>query len=209
MRNRQVIINAIVILVCVWTCVWAIRSYAGSKKITVQKVNRAIAEAKFSDWSDQSSAPDPAEAKRREGELKKVAKLVNRLDFQEREKNREDRTAEDFFKKLSPSEKGQFVDLTVMESMKQFMESLDAMKPEQRKSFVERGLREIKEGRTGGDMARVDELDPNLLEKISQQGMRAYFGNSSAETKLDLAPLMDAMNEEMQGLRGNEFGPRP
>jgi len=31
---------------------------------------------------------------------------------------------------------------------------------------------------------------------------------ASADTKLDLAPLMEAMNEVMQGLRGNEFGPR-
>jgi hypothetical protein len=38
--------------------------------------------------------------------------------------------------------------------------------------------------------------------------MRAYFDKASADTKLDLAPLMEAMNEVMQGLRGNEFGPR-
>jgi len=38
--------------------------------------------------------------------------------------------------------------------------------------------------------------------------MRAYFEKSNSDTKLDLAPLMDAMNETMQGLRGNEFGPR-
>ncbi len=209
MRNQQVIIKTGLVLVCVWACVWAVRSYAGSKKITAESVNRAIAEAKFSDWSEQTSPPNPAEAKRREEELGKVAELVNRLDFQEREKNRENQAGEDFFKKLSPREKGRFIDLTVMESMKNFMESLDKMKPEQRKSFVEQGLREIKEGRTGADMARADELDPNLLEKISQQGMRAYFESANADTKLDLAPLMEAMNETMQGLRGNEFGPRP
>jgi len=38
--------------------------------------------------------------------------------------------------------------------------------------------------------------------------MRAYFDKASADTKLDLAPLMKAINEEMQGLRGNEFGQR-
>ncbi|NJM38237.1 MAG: hypothetical protein HC845_10480 [Akkermansiaceae bacterium] len=209
MRNQQVIIKTALVLLCVWACVWAVRSYAGSKKITAESVNRAIEEAKFSDWSEETSAPSPAEAKRREKELEKVAALVNRLDFQEREKNRANRAGEDFFKKLSPAEKGRFIDLTVMESMKNFMESLDTMKPEQRKNFVEQGLREIKEGRTGADMARADELDPNLLEKISQQGMRAYFDSASADTKLDLAPLMEAMNETMQGLRGNEFGPRP
>jgi hypothetical protein len=88
------------------------------------------------------------------------------------------------------------------------MESLDAMKPEQRKKFVEQGMKEIQSGRTEEEMARADELGADLLDKISQQGMRAYFDKSSADTKLDLAPLMEAMNETMQGLRGNEFGPR-
>jgi hypothetical protein len=36
--------------------------------------------------------------------------------------------------------------------------------------------------------------------------MRAYFEKSSMETKLDLAPLMQAINETMQGIRGNQFG---
>jgi hypothetical protein len=92
--------------------------------------------------------------------------------------------------------------------MNRFMEALDAMPPEQRRSFVEKGLKEVKEGSTEQEMARADELGSDLLEKISQEGMRAYFEKSSADTKLDLAPLMEAVNETMQGLRGNQFGPR-
>ncbi len=91
--------------------------------------------------------------------------------------------------------------------MSRFMESLDGMKPQQRRQFVELGLKEIQQGRTSEEMARADELGADLLDKISQEGMRAYFEKSSADTKLDLAPLMEAMNETMQGLRGNEFRP--
>jgi ketol-acid reductoisomerase len=82
------------------------------------------------------------------------------------------------------------------------------MPEEQRKSFVEKGLKEIQEGRTAEEMVRAREMDESLLTKISEEGMRAYFDQASADTKLDLAPLMEAMNEVMQGLRGNEFGPR-
>lgn len=200
--------KAALVLVIVWGCVWGVRAYAGSRKITAARVNREVAAANLADWSNQSSAPDPAEARRREKELRNIAGLVNRLDFQEREKNRENRSGEAFFRKLAPREKSLFIDLTIMESMGRFMESLDAMKPEQRKQFVAQGLKEIQEGRTGTDMARADELAPDLLDKISREGIRAYFEKSSADTKLDLAPLMEAMNETMQGLRGNEFGPR-
>lgn len=209
MARRQVILRAALVLAIVWGCVWTVRAYAGSRKITAERVNREVAAANFADWSTTNTPPDASEATRRETELRKIAGLVNGLDFQEREKNRDNRAGELFFRKLSPDEKSLFIDLTIMESMGRFMEALDAMKPEQRKKFVEQGLKEINEGRTADEMARADEIGSDLLDKISQEGMKAYFEKSSADTKLDLAPLMEAMNETMQGLRGNEFGPRP
>jgi len=208
MRHRTAIFRAILILALVWASVWGIRSYAGSKKVTAEFIDRQVVEAKFQDWSNTSEIPDAAEAKRREHELREIAANVNLLDFQEREKNRDNRSGENFFRILSPKEKSLFVDLTIVESMSRFMEALDAMKPEQRKSFVERGLEEIQQGRTKEEMERTEQLGADLLERIGQEGMSAYFKKSSADTKLDLAPLMEAMNETMQGLRGTEFGPR-
>ena len=200
--------KAAIFLVAVWGCVWAVRSVAGSRKITAERVNREVIAAGFDDWSSGQQGEDAAKVEKRGQEIRKIAGLINRLDFQEREKNRGSRAAEGFFRKLSGGEKAMFIELTVVESMGRFMESLDAMKPEQRKKFVEQGLKEIRQGSAGSEMARVDGLGADLLEKISQEGMRAYFEKSSADTKLDLAPLMEAMNEAMQGLRGNEFGPR-
>ncbi len=208
MSRRKVIFKAVLVLVIVWASVWAIRSYAGSRKITAERVNREIAAANFADWSENDSSPGGPEAKRREEKLRDIAGMVNRLDFQEREKNRRNRAGEDFFRMLSPGEKNLFIDLTVMESMNRFMEALDSMPPEQRRKFVEQGLKEIENGRTAEEMARAKELGSDLLDKISREGTRAYFEKSSADTKLDLAPLMEAINETMQGLRGNEFGPR-
>jgi hypothetical protein len=207
MARKEVITKAAIILLLVWSSVWMVRAYAGSRKITAERVNREVAAANFADWSADNSSRDAAESARREEEIRKIADLVNRLDFQEREKNRDNRTGEAFFRKLTPDEKSLFIDLTIMESMGRFMEALDAMKPAQRKKFVEQGLKEISEGRTAEEMARAEALGSDLLDKISAEGMKAYFEKSSADTKLDLAPLMEAMNEEMQGLRGSEFGP--
>lgn len=208
MSRRNVIFRAITVIAIVWAAVWGVRTYAGSKKITAERLESRIESASFADWSGHESPPNAAAAERREKELREIAGMVNRLDFQEREKNRRSRAGEEFFRKLNPSEKSLFIDLTIMESMNRFMESLDAMPPEQRRRFVEQGLKEIEAGQTEQDMARAEELGADLLEKISQEGMRAYFQKSSSQTKLDLAPLMEAINETMQGLRGNEFGPR-
>jgi hypothetical protein len=208
MSRRSVVFKALAVLSVVWLAVWGVRGFAGSRKITAERIDQRIERAAFTDWSDKDVADESAEGKRRLKEIQEIADMVNRLDFQEREKNRRNRSGEEFFRKLSTSEKNLFIDLTVMESMNRFMEALDAMPPEQRRRFVEQGLREVQEGRTEEEMARAKELGPDLLEKISQEGMRAYFEKSGTQTKLDLAPLMEAINETMQGLRGNEFGPR-
>lgn len=207
MQRRKVMIRAAAILVIVWAAVWAVRAYAGSRKLTAERVNREIAAANFEDWSAREAAGEGPEGSRRMEKIEEIAGMVNRLDFAEREKNRQNRGGEEFFRKLSREEKNRFIDLTVTESMNRFMESLDAMPPAQRRKFVEQGLKEIEDGRTADEMTRAKDMGADLLEKISQEGMRAYFEKSSADTKLDLAPLMEAVNETMQGLRGNEFGP--
>jgi hypothetical protein len=208
MEKHKVIIRAALLLVAVWVVVMAVRGFAGSKKITAERVDAAVIAAAFDDWSAHQTPPDAAEAARREGALRDIAGMMNRLDFNERQRSRDHRVAEEFFFKLDARERALFIDLTVAETMNRFMEALDVMPPEQRQRFVEQGLREIREGRTGEELARVEELGEDLLERISGEGMKAYFDKASTETKLDLAPLMEAMNDVMQGLRGNEFGPR-
>ncbi len=204
--NKAVILKALVVLALVWAVVFAVRSFANSKKVTAESIDREVRALAFEDWSEDPGSG--AEAREREKEVRRIAEMVNRLDFAEREKNRQNPAAEQFFRKLSPGEKELFIDLTIVESMSRFMEALDQMPKEERKRFVEQGLKEIQEGRTQAEMERAKEMDEDLLTKISEEGMRAYFDKASADTKLDLAPLMEAMNEVMQGLRGNEFGSR-
>jgi hypothetical protein len=200
------IFKAVAVLAVVWVVVFAVRSMAASKKVTAERLDQEVRAMGFDDWSENSGSA--AEAEKREKEIRKIAEMVNRLDFKERERNRENRSNEEFFRKLNQREKNLFVDITIVESMGKFMEALDQMPPTQRRQFVEQGLREIQEGRTEAEIERVQEMDEQLLAKISEEGMRAYFNEASADTKLDLAPLMEAMNEVMQGLRGNEFGPK-
>lgn len=208
MTRQGTIFRALGTLAIVWLVIWGIRAYADSRKITAEKINLRIERARFADWSENATNQNAKESARREKEIREIANLVNRLDFQEREKNRRQRGGEEFFRKLSTREKSLFIDLTIMESMNRFMESLDAMPAEQRKKFVEQGMKEISDGKTSSDITRAGEMSGELLEKITREGMRAYFEKSSMETKLDLAPLMQAINETMQGMRGNQLGPR-
>lgn len=205
MARKRVLIQTLLALAVVWAAVAGIRSLAGSKRVTAEKIEARIAAANFDDWSE--GVPEGAVMSDREDEIRAVAEQFNRLDFAERDKAREQRVGESFFRKMAPEEKELFIELTIAESMRSFMAALDAMQPEERRKMVERGLREIEDGRTEADMRRAEELDEDLLNRITEEGMKAYFEEASSDTKLDLAPLMEAMDGVMKGLRGNEFGP--
>lgn len=205
-EKQSVILKGLVVLALIWAVVFAVRSFASSKKITAEGLDRELKGLAFEDWSEEPGTG--ALAKKREEEIRRVADLMNRLDFAEREKNQRNRSSEAFYRKLSTREKNLLVDLTIVESMGKFMDALDQMPEAQRKSFVEKGLRDIQEGRTAQEMENAREMDESLLKKISEEGMRAYFDKASADTKLDLAPLMEAINGVMQGMKGQEFGPK-
>lgn len=205
MANKRVLIQSLIALLLVWGVVAGVRSLAGAKRVTAEKIRVEIAAANFEDWSDGVPAGSDA-AKRRE-RIDKVAEMFNQLDFAERDRAREDRIGEDFFLRLAPSERERFVELTVEKSMQSLIRALDAMNVDERRRIVERGLREIEDGRTEEEMMRAQEMSEDLLDRITEEGLKAYFDQAGADTKLDLAPLMEAMDGLVKGLRGNEFGP--
>lgn len=207
MRKRRLILQALVATLAVWAVVAVVRGVAGERRITAEKLEAAISESDFEDWSGRNSLPPGGPTERRDRQLREIADMVNRLDFAEREKTRERRSGERFFGRLADPEKELFIDLTIEESMTTFMQAIDALPAGERRKFVEDGLREIEDGRTEEEMQRARELSEDLLARVSNEGMKAYFEEASAETKLDLAPLMEAMDEVMKGMRGREFGP--
>ena len=201
------VIQAVVLLLLVWGAVSGIRMLVGTQRVTAEKLAAEIETSAFEDWSELEVVPLNAEQKGRVKSIFKIAGMVNGLDFAEREKARENRTGESFFRKLAQPEKEMFINLTIEKSMETFMKALDALDPEQRRKFVEDGLREIEEGRTEEEMKRTREMSEELLRRITDEGMKSYFENASADTKIDLAPLMEAMDDVMKGMRGRESGP--
>ncbi len=206
-RNQRLVIQAAVLLLLVWGAVSGVRMLVGTQRVTADKMAKAIEAANFEDWSELEVLPANAQSKGRHKMIIEIADMVNGLDFAEREKARDKRIGENFFRKLAQPEKEMFIDLTLEKSMETFIKALDALDPEQRRKFVEDGLREIEDGLTEAEMKRTREMSEDLLRRITDEGMKSYFENASADTKIDLAPLMEAMDEVMKGMRGSEFGP--
>ena len=203
MANKRIILQALVTLVVVWGVVAGVRAIAGSKRVTADKIEREIAAMGLEDWSD--GAPDGQNPAAREARIREIAGMFNRLDFAERQRAHQKQVGEQLFDRMSPGEKDLFVDLTIEKSMETFMDALDAMTPRERKKVVEDGLRQIEEGRTAEDIARFREQNEEALSKITNEGLKAYFEKANADTKLDLAPLMEEMDGLLKGFTRTDF----
>ncbi|MBK1834952.1 hypothetical protein [Roseibacillus ishigakijimensis] len=144
-----------------------------------------------------------ASPQERQKSLQQIAEVVNGLDLDAQEKARA--TLEAFFTQLNGAEREQFVALTA-ESFTRFFEALDSLTPQARREFIERGFRELQKDDAGGRLERLLARDPEIMQRITEEGMRAYFQDASPETKMSLAPFLKATSEVMEGTRAQPFG---
>ena len=114
MRQRDVIIKAALVLALVWACVWGVRSYAGSRKITAERVNRAVAEANFADWSarkvraGRAGSQTPRKGTSRNRRTRQPASISRNA-----KKTAKTAPARTSSANSAPDEKTLFIDLTV------------------------------------------------------------------------------------------------
>jgi hypothetical protein len=195
--RNQILVRGLVSLAILWGVVSLIAKVAGSMKPTAEKVEA------FQEKNPLSEIEDPEE---RKAHIAKVADMLNQMEADEVAKlnvRDEDDPRRDFFTGMNGEEQLFFLERRVGRAFEQMMQSFNEMDREERKKIVERSLRRIRENQGDGNR-NLETEDPEIVEKIAEAGFKAYYSEASAETKIDLAPLM----EEMQGVMGHMGGPR-
>ncbi|HEV7868022.1 MAG TPA: hypothetical protein VGO90_10095 [Chthoniobacteraceae bacterium] len=177
--------KAALILSAVWLVAGGAIFWARSVKVTPASVTRFL---------DTQSVADKS-ASERSKLIEKLARQMNALDYQQRREVRMSRKLDRFFRSLSPDEQGRFLDLTLPTGFKQMMESLNKMEPAKRKEVVTRALRDMEK-----DENSAEELDANA-RKMIDQGFKSFYSDASAETKMDVAPLIEQLQKNLQRLR--------
>lgn len=192
-RNR-LLLKGIAALLVVWGVAYGLMRWAGAAKPTPEKVVAFVEEHPLSEISD------PEERKR---VIAGLADLLNGLepsDMRELEERAGDDPRRNILGEMSPEEQLFFLERRVGRAFQQMMQSFNEMEREERKRIVERSLKRMKEER--GGPARLEEADPEIAERITQAGLKAYYEEANAETKLDLAPLLEEMQRSMSMMRG-------
>jgi hypothetical protein len=201
-RKRALLFAGAAVLLA-WALALAGYSLAKGSKMTAEKV-RAYAE------SVDLSKLSPAERARA---IDRFAAKLNALPYEERQQARFDRLGMKWFSQMTEAERGEFVDKTLPTGFKQMIASFEQMPDAKRREAIDRALRDVRQARqqagaadfppgpNGRPTAPPPELTPEMQEQIKQIGLRTYFAEASAQTKAELAPLLEELQRMMEGGR--------
>lgn len=194
-RHRPILL-AVIALVVIWAVAIAGYGIARHAKVTPEKVRAYVDSVDFSQLS----------AAEREAAIQKLAAMLNALSLEERRRLRLDRTS--WFNEMTEAEKSQFLEATLPTGFKQMLAAFEDMTPDKRKRVVDQAVKQLQDARNhpadgqsppAGNNGPV--LSPELQEQVTRIGLQSYYSQSSAQTKAELAPLLEEMQATMESGR--------
>ena len=174
---------------------------ARNAKMTAEKVKS------YAESVDISKLSGEARAKA----IRELADKINALPLEERRKARMERTAWDWFNRMTEPEKGEFIEATMPTGFKQMLTAFEQLPEEKRRRSIDDALRRLREGRGRlgvgqGEPGRGGTNGPPVLSaelqgKIATIGLKAFYSQSSAQTKAELAPVLEELQRVMESGR--------
>ncbi len=138
---------------------------------------------------------DTLSGRDRERTIRRVEDQLNDVSFEERQRLQRNGVTRQFYRALTPAEQAAFLDATLPADFRQMMEAFNQMEPAKRKAFVEHAVNEMKQHEGEGPPPGMDE---QMNQRVIDQGMKSFYSDASADTKLDLAPLIEQMQRNLQ-----------
>ncbi len=195
--RKRAIGVALLAIVGIWVLALAGYFIAKNAKVTAEKVQAYVAAVDLS----KLSAAERAEA------LRKLADMLNRLSLEERREMRMGRMIGDWFALMTEEEKATFIEATMPTGFKQMIAAFEELPEDRRKRTVDQAMKRLREqqqqqgpfGESNGTNAPP--LSPELEAKVRTIGLKSFYGESSAQTKAELAPLLEEMQRSMESGR--------
>ncbi len=202
-QRQRAVVWAAVVLVGVWALAAAGFIVARNAKVTAEKVRAYVESVDLA----KLSAAERARA------LQELADKLNRLSREERQRLRLDRTAFAWFEQMTEEEKGQFIEATMPTGFKQMISAFEEMPEERRRRAVDNALRSLREASTRmqGGAAVVGVTNPppiseELEARVRTIGLKTFYSQSSAQTKAELAPVLEELQRVMEMGGGRYHG---
>jgi len=143
--------------------------------------------------------------------IRELADKLNALSLEERRKARLDREAWSWFNRMTEEEKAGFIEATMPNGFKQMLTAFEQLPEEKRRKTIDDALRRLREGRDqmaggagGGNQGGTNSppvLSDELEAKVRTIGLKTFYSQSSAQTKAELAPVLEELQRVMESGR--------
>jgi len=165
---------------------------ARNAKMTAEKVVAFVASVNLS----KLSAAERAKA------IQDLADKINKLSYEERQRMRADRSGERWFEQMTEEEKGQFIEATMPTGFKQMINAFEEMPEDKRRRAIDGALKRLREARVqAGGATNRPPISPELEAKVRTIGLKTFYSQSSAQTKAELAPVLEELQRAMESGR--------
>jgi len=188
-------------LVLIWLVNWAGYQWSASQRLTAEKLRH---------WAESIDLARLHGAER-ERALRQLADWINALPYEERRRVRLDGFWTNWFAVMTESERAAFLDATLPQGFQQMLAAFEELPPERRQRALQEAMRRVREAAVEAGRLAPGEPPPGWNEELQRQvtmhGLRAFYSQSSAQTKAELAPLLEELQRLMQS--GRLFRGRP
>lgn len=192
------VLFAVIALAAIWIVAVIGYTIAKNAKATPEKVRAYVESVDFSKLSTEERAKA----------IRKLADMLNKLSLEDRRRARLERLTWNWFNEMTEEEKGMFLEATMPTGFKQMLTSFEQLPEEKRKKTVDDALRRLKEAQLQ-DPAMANNngtngppvLSKELEAKVRSIGLQTFYSQSSAQTKAELAPVMEELQKVMESGR--------
>ncbi len=205
-RRYRSVVWAVVCVAGIWLAAAAGHWFLENRKMTADRVRA------YADSLDFSQLTGDVRAKA----LKDLEAMLNALSYAERQKLRGDKLMKDWFASMTDEEKAHFIEATMPTGFKQMIGAFEQMPEDKRKAMIDSAMNNLRAqnaGRSGNPALAGTNgpppISPELEAKIRTIGLNSFYSQSSAQTKAELAPLLEEMQRNMESGRMLRRGPRP
>ncbi len=199
-RWRPVVYALLAVLV-IWAVAMTGYFLAKNSRLTAEKADDYVKSVDLTKLS--------ADARARA--IRKLAEMLNGLSFEERQKARLERVAWPWLEQMTEQEKAGFIEATMPTGLKQMLTAFEQLPEDKRRRSVQDALvrlrdtqarllaggAELPPGATNGVLS----LSPELQARIRTMGLNAFYSQSSAQTKAELAPVLEELQRVMESGR--------
>ena len=198
-QRQRPLVLALAALAVIWVVAMAGYQLAKQATVTPEKV-RAYTEAL--DFKRLTAAE-------RAAALQKLAAMLNALSLEERQSLRLDHTAYKWFEQMTEAEKSAFLEATMPTGFKQMLGAFEELPADKRQRVIDQSVKQMKTAReqlaAGGKMpspgTNAVVLSPELQEQVTKIGLKSFYSQSTAQTKAEMAPLLEEIQRNMESGR--------